>query len=175
MTMYAILIHQVAYLVDAGFTRMAAASFYSLSSILAVPAGLTAGFISDRLGRPRTYAVVAGLYVTGYASLLLVRDPSQLVFLGLFILASGMAAGANSPVFAALLTDRLQGPRLGFLLGLQNIGFGAGAMLGPFLAGVLFDRLGSYTLVFSLMGVSIVLSSLIVTATAGRHPHSASG
>jgi len=83
---------------------------------------------------------------------------------------------ANSPVFAALLTDRLQGPRLGFLLGLQNIGFGAGAMLlGPLLAGVLFDRLGSYTLAFSLMGVSIVLSSLIVTATAGRHPRSASG
>jgi MFS family permease len=74
-----------------------------------------------------------------------------------------------------LLTDRLQGPRLGFLLGLQNIGFGAGAMLGPLLAGVLFDRLGSYTLAFSLMGVSIVLSSLIVTATAGRHPRSASG
>jgi MFS family permease len=86
-----------------------------------------------------------------------------------------LSAGANSPVFAALLTDRLQGPRLGFLLGLQNIGFGAGAMLGPLLFGILFDRLGSYTLAFSLMGASIVLSSLIVTATAGRHPRSASG
>jgi len=174
MTMYAILIHQVAYLVDAGFSRMAAASFYSVSSVLAVPAGLAAGLISDRLGRPRTYAVIAGLYVIGYASLLLVQSPCQVVFLGGFMLASGMAMGANSPVFAAFLTDRLQGPRLGFLLGLQNIGFGLGAMLGPFLAGVLFDRLGSYTLAFSLMGASIVLSSLIVTATAGRHPRSAS-
>ncbi len=175
MTMYAILIHQVAYLVDTGFTRMAAASFFSLSSILAVPSGLAAGLISDRLGRPRTYAVIAGFYVIGYASLLLVRDPSQTVFLGAFILASGMGMGANTPVFAAFLTDRLQGPRLGFLLGLQNIGFGAGAMLGPFLAGVLFDRLGSYTLAFSLMGGSIVLSSLIVTASAGRRPRSTRG
>ncbi len=175
MTMYAILIHQVAYLVDTGFTRMAAASFFSLSSILAVPSGLAAGLISDRLGRPRTYAVIAGLYVIGYASLLLVRDPSQTVFLGAFILASGMGMGANTPVFAAFLTDRLQGPRLGFLLGLQNIGFGAGAMLGPFLAGALFDRLGSYTLAFSLMGGSIVLSSLIVTASAGRRPRSTRG
>jgi MFS family permease len=175
MTMYAILIHQVAYLVDAGFTRMAAASFYSFSSILAVPSGLVAGLISDRLGRPRTYAVIAGLYVIGYASLLLVHDPSQTMFLGAFILASGVAMGANTPVFAAFLTDRLQGPRLGFLLGLQNIGFGAGAMLGPLLAGVLFDRLGSYRLAFCLMGVSVVLSSLIVTATEGRCPRSASG
>jgi MFS family permease len=175
MTMYAILIHQVAYLVDTGFTRMAAASYFSLSSILAVPSGLAAGLISDRLGRPRTYAVIAGLYVIGYASLLLVRDPSQTVFLGAFILASGMGMGANTPVFAAFLTDRLQGPRLGFLLGLQNIGFGAGAMLGPFLAGVLFDRLGSYTLAFLMMGSSIVLSSLIVTASAGRRPRSTRG
>ena len=110
----------------------------------------------------------------GYASLLLVRDSSDVIFLSLFILSSGMAMGANSPVFAAFLTDRLQGPRLGFLLGLQNIGFGAGAMLGPLLAGILFDRLGNYTLAFSLMGVSIVLSSFIVTATAGRHPRSVS-
>jgi MFS family permease len=175
MTMYAILIHQVAYLVDAGFTRMAAASVYSVGSILAIPSGLAAGLISDRLGRSRTYAAIAGLYVVGYASLLLVRDPSQTVFLGAFILAAGMAMGANTPVFAAFLTDRLQGPRLGFLLGLQNIGFGAGAMLGPFLAGILFDRLGSYTLAFSLMGGSIVLSSLIVTTTAGRRLRSASG
>jgi MFS family permease len=174
MTMYAILIHQVAYLVDAGFTRMAAASVYSVGSILAIPSGLAAGLISDRLGRPRTYAVIAGLYAIGYASLLLVRDPSQTVFLGAFILAAGMAMGANTPVFAAFLTDRLQGPRLGYLLGLQNIGFGAGAMLGPFLAGVVFDRLGSYTLAFSLMGVSIALSSLIVTTTAGRRPRSPS-
>jgi len=75
---------------------------------------------------------------------------------------------ANSPVFAALLTDRLQGPRLGFLLGLQNIGFGAGAMLGPLLAGVLFDRLGSYTLAFSLMAACIILSSIIVLTAGGR-------
>ena len=72
------------------------------------------------------------------------------IFYGWIIAGAAFLAWAISPVFAALLTDRLQGPRLGFLLGLQNIGFGAGAMLGPLLAGVLFDRLGSYTLAFSL-------------------------
>ncbi len=78
------------------------------------------------------------------------------------------SAGSNSPVFAALLTDRLQGPRLGFLLGLQNIGFGAGAMLGPLLAGVLFDRLGSYTLAFLWMAACIILSSITVLTAGGR-------
>jgi cyanate permease len=51
---------------------------------------------------------------------------------------------------------------------LQNIGFGAGATLAPYLAGASFDILGSYTLVFILMAVAIVGSSLIASATARR-------
>ena len=88
------------------------------------------------------------------------------IFSGWIVAGAALLAGANSPVFAAFVTDRLQGPRLGFLLGLQNIGFGAGAMLGPLLAGILFDRLGSYTLAFLLMAACIIL----LTAGGRRQP-----
>ena len=123
---YAILVHQVAYLVDVGFSRVAAASFFSTSAFLSIVGGLAAGAISDRIGRPRTYAWIGALFAIGYISLLVTRHPSQVVALWLHVLAFGLANGGVSPVFAALLTDRLQGPRLGFLLGLQNIGFGVG-------------------------------------------------
>jgi MFS family permease len=98
------------------------------------------------------------------------RGPRQAfpIFLLAFVLASGMAAGGNPPVFAAFLIDRLQGPRLGFLLGLQNIGFGLGATPGPFLAGALFDLTGSYTFAFVLMAASIVASSVIVAGVTRR-------
>ncbi len=122
--------------------------------------------MSDRLGRVRTYAGIAGLSVIGYICLLLVRSPFQIVGLSAFVLASGMAIGGGPPVFAAFLTDRLQGPRLGYLLGLQNIGFGLGATLGPFLAGALFDLLGSYIVPFILMAASMVISSLVVSAAS---------
>jgi cyanate permease len=68
------------------------------------------------------------------------------------------------------LTDRLQGPRLGFLLGLQNLGFGVGATLAPYLAGAAFDLLGGYTLVFSLVALAILGSSTIVFASTRRPP-----
>lgn len=170
MTMYAILVHQVAYLVDAGFTKMAAASYYSLGSLVAVPAGLAAGAISDRLGRARTYTGIAGLYVVAYFGLWLVRNPAQVVFLSVFVVASGMAAGGNPPVFAAFLTDRLQGPSFGFLLGLQNIGFGIGATLGPLLTGALFDLTGDYTLALVLMAASIVVSSVVISGATRPSP-----
>jgi MFS family permease len=167
MTMYAISIHQVVFLVDAGFSRMAAASFFSLGSLLAVPGGLAAGALSDRTGRPRAYAGIAALYVIAYCSLLLVHDTTPVAFLSIFILAGGLAMGGITPVFAAFLTDRLQGPHLGYLLGLQNIGYGIGAVFGPLLAGALFDWLGGYATAFGLMAVAAIASSAIVS-TVGR-------
>jgi MFS family permease len=169
LTMYAILVHQVAYLVDVGFSRMAAASYFSTSAFLSIPGGLAAGAISDRIGRPRTYAGLAVLFAVGYVSLLLTRGPSDVVTLWAYIVAVGIANGGAGPVFTAFLTDRLQGPRLGFLLGLQNIGFGVGATLAPFLAGAAFDILGGYTLVFVLMALAILGCSVIVS-TAARRP-----
>lgn len=171
MTMYAILVHQVVYLVDAGYTKMTAASIFSLGSLIAVPAGLAAGAISDRVGRPRAYAGVAALYTIAYLSLLLVQNPSQLVMVSVFVLACGMATGGGPPVFAAFLTDWLQGPRLGYLLGLQNIGFGIGATLGPLLAGALFDLLGGYAAAFVLMAASTIISSAIVFISTHGAPN----
>jgi MFS family permease len=170
VTMNALLVHQVAYLVDVGYTRMAAASYFALSFLVAALGGFAAGGVSDRLGRPRTYAGIAALYVIGIAALLLVRGPTDAALVSVFVLASGLATGGVAPVFAALLTDRLQGPRFGFLLGLQNIGYGAGATLGPYLAGALFDRFGNYNLTLLTIAASIVISSVIVSTVtlAGR-------
>ncbi len=169
MCMYAIMVHQVAYLVDVGLSKMSAATYASLTFLLAVLGGLLAGAISDRIGRLPTYAGIAALYVTGYLSLLCVTGPQHVLLLALFVVASGLANGGASPVFAAFLTDRLQGPRLGHLLGLQNVGFGIGSMLGPYLAGLAFDRLGSYTLAFLVMAAAMVGSSLLASlATGGR-------
>jgi hypothetical protein len=61
------------------------------------------------------YAIL--VHQVAYFGLWLVRNPAQVVFLSVFVVAPGMAAGGNPPVFAAFLTDRLQGPRFGFLLG----------------------------------------------------------
>jgi MFS family permease len=165
---YAILVHQVPYLVDVGFSRVAAASYFSTSFFLSIPGGLAAGAISDRIGRPKTYAWIGAIFAIGYVSLLLTRHPSQVVTLWLHVIAIGLSNGGVSPVFASLLTDRLQGPRLGFLLGLQNIGFGVGAALAPYLAGAAFDLFGGYALVFTFMAFAMIGSSAIIFLSAPR-------
>jgi len=164
MSMYALVVHVAPYLVDVGFSKMAAATAFSGTFLLATIGGLLAGALSDRIGRLPTYAGIAGLYVVGYCSLLATR-PGHGWILGLCLVTAGLASGGAPPVFAALLTDRLQGPRLGHLLGLQNIGFSFGSMLGPFLAGLAFDWFGKYTLAFVCMAAAMVGSSVLASMT----------
>ena len=97
LAMYAILVHQVAFLVDVGFTRMAAASYFSASFFLAVPGGLAAGAISDRIGRTRTYAGIAALYVIGYVSLL--SGPQPLPGCRALDLCAGRRSGLRGGIF----------------------------------------------------------------------------
>ncbi|HYB74585.1 MAG TPA: MFS transporter [Candidatus Sulfotelmatobacter sp.] len=170
MTMNALLVHQVAYLVDVGYGKMAAASYFSLTALLAVVGGFAAGAISDRLGRTRTYAGIAGLTVAGIVCLLLVRNAAHSGLVYASVLATGVAMGGAGPVFAALLADRIYGPRFGFLIGLQNIAYGGGAALGPFLAGALFDAMGNYTAAFLLLAVLILCSAGIILGAARRLP-----
>jgi MFS family permease len=161
MTQNAILVHQVAFLVDVGFEKMTAAALFSMSALVAMVSGFVTGALSDRIGRYRAYGAIAVLYVLGTVGLLAVRHPSQLTLVYTSLLAVGIAIGGSGPVFAALLTDLFHGSRFGFLIGLQNIGYGGGATLGPVLAGFLFDRLGNYTLAFLVLAASIGLSSAI--------------
>ncbi len=79
-----------------------------------------------------------------------------------------MRAARGPLAFAALHADRLQGPRLGYLPGLQNIGFAIGATFGPLLAGTLFDLQGGCAMAFVLMVVSILVSSAVVSTVARR-------
>jgi MFS family permease len=168
MTVNGVLVHQVAYLTDIGYSKMAAASYFSLSALLAVVGGFTAGGLSDRLGRPRTYLATTSFFVIGIASLLGASGAWRGLLVAIFVVASGLATGGVGPVFAALLTDRFHGPRFGFLMGLQNIAYGGGATLGPWVAGVLFDLTGNYAAAFSLFTLSIMTSALIVMLLGRR-------
>ncbi len=164
-SMYALVVHVAPYLVDVGFSKMAAAAAFSGTFALATIGGLVSGALSDRIGRLPTYAGIAVLYALGYSALLATR-PGHGWMLGVCVVTAGLASGSAPPVFAALLTDRLQGPRLGHLLGLQNVGFSLGSMIGPYVAGLVFDRLGTYTLAFALMAAAMVGSFLLASIPA---------
>ncbi|HYE93217.1 MAG TPA: hypothetical protein VEA38_19460, partial [Terriglobales bacterium] len=57
----------------------------------------------------------------------------------------GVGYSATASLIPAMLSDRYSGRHFGSIVGVGLMGSAAGSALGPWLAGTLYDALGSYT------------------------------
>ena len=85
----------------------------------------------------------------------------------LWALVFGLAWGGTGPTMAALIGDTFGLGRIGAILGLLEVGFGAGAGLGPIIGGVIFDLKQSYFLAF-LLGVVVMLVTTVLISFIRR-------
>ena len=117
-------------------------SAFSISNALGRP---TAGFISDKLGRGRTMAI---LYVVQGLTLLMLSRMHT--FMGIFIAAVIItySYGAMLAVFPSAIADFYGTKNMGFNYALLFTSWGFAGIFGPQLAGYLVDVTGGYTTIF---------------------------
>jgi MFS family permease len=156
---FPIVVHHVAYLVDAGFSKFFAAGIFGFQGLMSAAGKMTIGYLADRLGRPGALALSFGLSGAGILALLTVRDPSAAWRVYLFAAVFGFALGTRGPLVSAAAADRFRGPHFGAIYGVVHVGNGLGGALGPLLIGYLYDLSGSY-----VPGFLLALASLIVAA-----------
>lgn len=159
--------HQVAFAVDMGYSQVLAASvfvFFGLSGTL----GYLLGFISDRIGRELTFALGSLLAIVAVILLLLVRDAHHPWLLYGYGVLMGWGWSLAMPAITATVVDLFQGRHFGAIMGSAVSGFGVGGLLGPWLAGFIFDRMGSYDLAFILVLAMFLVSVVLVWLAA---PH----
>ena len=71
--------------------------------------------------------------------------------------SQGVVGYGLASVFGAIPAEVFQGKHYGTIFGTLNLASGIGAAAGPWLAGALFDRTGTYVVAFWLaMGLSLV-------------------
>jgi len=86
--------------------------------------------------------------------------------IGGYLLTFGMGFSAMAPVYASAVSDKFAGRNLGTILGVLDLGFGLGSALGPWWAGWMFDRYGSYDAVILGVALGVVLTGVgLATAT----------
>lgn len=158
-----VLVHMVAYLVDAGFPKLLAAFVFGLVGVIRTGGSVLGGLVSDLLGRQRA-AALASLFVAGGVSLLMGLAVLPHPYAYLFALVFGVGFGAMSTCYAATVGDFFQGANLGTIMGTLEVFYGLGGVLGPWLAGSLFDWTGSYQLSFG----GVILLMLAVAALCLR-------
>ena len=143
-------VHQVAYLVDQGVSALAAASVVGVVGISSIVGKTGGGWLSDRVERELVYVAGIAIMLAAVAALVaLAGAPAAWAIYGYAALL-GVGYSATASLTPAMVSDRFGGPHFGTIVGVGLMGAAVGSALGPWMAGFLFDRTGSYMLAFAI-------------------------
>ena len=161
-----VVVHQTRMLVDMGYSLPLASVIFGMLGVLRAIGGLIWGPLSDRIGRSACVVVICGVGIVGLALLWLATlVPAEsaalrIALLSGYLLTFGLGFNGISPVYASAVSDRFAGRNLGTILGLLDLGFGLGSAVGPWWAGWMFDRFGTYDAVIAGVTLGVMLTGL---------------
>ena len=145
--------HFAVHVTDLGFSLTTAANTLAVISGVSIVGRLMMGRVTDVIGnRP---GLMIGFTVTAII-LLWVIVTKELWGLYLFAAVFGWGWGALSVIRMPILAEVFGLGSLGVILGAADSGAAAGAAVGPFVAGWLFDITGEYTLAFLFTSVMAI-------------------
>jgi MFS family permease len=172
-----IVVHQTRLLVDMGYSLALASLIFGMLGVMRAIGGLIWGPLSDRIGRAACVVIICSISVVGLALLWLTSlVPAEsfalrIALLSGYLLTFGIGYNGMAPVYASAVSDKFAGKNLGTILGLLDLGFGLGSAVGPWWAGWMFDRYGSYDGVILGVALGVVLTGLgLWAATRRRGP-----
>src|SRR5262249_20676878 len=148
---------------------------FGMLGVMRAAGGLIWGPLSDRIGRGACVVLICSISIAGLASLWLTSLlPAEshilrIALLAGFLLTYGIGYNGMAPVYASAVSDRFAGRNLGTILGLLDLGFGLGSAVGPWWAGWMFDRYGSYGAVILGVAMGVAVTGFaLVNATRRR-------
>jgi MFS family permease len=165
--MFPVIIHQVAYIIDQGYSKAVAASIFGVMGLLGSVGRPIFGALSDRMGREKAVTLSFICSIIGIFILLSLPTLRTAFWLYLYAIFLGISFGARSPIIAAMMADLYQGRYFGSIYGFIIIGNGMGAALGPWLGGYLHDLTGTYRISF-LMCIPVLVLACILLWIPGR-------
>ncbi|HET7876237.1 MAG TPA: MFS transporter [Methylomirabilota bacterium] len=124
---------------------MTASSAIGFLGMTSIAGGMVLGVISDGWGRKPVLASVYILRVAAFSALFLVHDPVTLMVVAA---VGGLGMSGSLAMTSALTGDIFGRFSVGSIFGLIFLSHQAGAALGSWLAGFLFDLTGGYGAAF---------------------------
>ncbi len=165
---FPVAIHQVAYIIDLGYSRLLAAFIFGAMGLLSAAGRPLFGILSDRIGREQAVTLSFICSIGGVLILIFLPALQSPFWLYLYALLFGLGFGSRGPIMAAMIADRFPGRHFGSIYGFINVGNGVGGALGPWLGGFLYDLTGSYRIPFSLCIPALVMANIFFWIAA-RH------
>jgi MFS family permease len=158
--MYAIAPQIVAYLIDAGFAPLEAATAWGFSGVVLLFGMLGVSSLDGVIGRRPSVLFSYAVSIAGIVQLwLLQRYPNIFVLTG-FVVCFGSMIGSRGPLLSATAMKIFRGKRVGTIYGTILIGSGLGSACGSWSGGLIHDLSHSYDPVIAFSLVAVVLGMI---------------
>jgi MFS family permease len=172
---YAVQVHQTKYLIEIGFSPTYAAWALGFVSLVAVPGQIGLGHLSDRIGREWVWTVGSLGFAVCYLALLLMTHTPTPTLLYLMVASQGMLGYSLTSVIGAIPAEIFEGRHYGTIFGTLMLAAIGGGAMGPWVAGLLHDATGAYTLAFWIAIGCSALSAMAIWFAAPREVRAVDG
>ena len=157
VAMYAITAQIVAYLIDAGFPPLQAATAWGFSGVVLLFGMLGISTLDGIIGRRPSVLFSYGVSIVGIALLWLLQYFPNYWLLTAFVICFGSMIGSRGPLITATALNIFRGERVGTIYGTISIGSGLGSGLGSWAGGLIHDWTHGYNALFAFALVNVVL------------------
>ena len=158
--MYAIAPQVVAYLIDAGFPPLQAATAWGFSGVVLLFGMLGVSSLDGIIGRRPSVLFSYALSIVGILMLWALQwYPNFWVLTG-FVVCFGSMIGSRGPLLTATAMKIFRGERLGTIYGTISIGSGLGSAFGSWSGGLIHDWAHSYNPVIAFALIAVLLGMI---------------
>jgi MFS family permease len=168
--MYAIAPQVVAYLIDAGFPPLQAATAWGFSGVVLLFGMLGVSWLDGVIGRRPSVLFSYAMSIFGiFLFWLLQWHPNIWVLTG-FVVCFGSMIGSRGPLLTATAMKLFRGKRVGTIYGSISIGSGLGSAFGSWSGGLIHDVAHSYNplIVYALIAVILGMIPFLVVPALRR-------
>jgi MFS family permease len=168
--MYAIAPQIVAYLIDAGFAPLEAATAWGFSGVVLLFGMLGVSSLDGVIGRRPSVLFSYAVSIAGILQLWLLQRYPNIFLLTGFVVCFGSMIGSRGPLLSATAMKIFGGKRVGTIYGTILIGSGLGSACGSWSGGLIHDLSHSYNplIAFSLVAVVLGMIPFLVVPALRR-------
>src|SRR5580692_5794675 len=168
--MYAISAQIVAYLIDAGFPPLQAATAWGFSGVVLLFGMLGVTSLDGIIGRRPSVLLSYAISIIGIILMWGLQWYPNIWMLTGFVVCFGSMIGSRGPLLTATAMKIFRGKRVGTIYGAISIGSGLGSAFGSWSGGLIHDVTHSYNplLVYALIAVVLGMIPFLVVPALRR-------
>lgn len=147
-----------AYAISLGFNNWDSSLLLSIVSMLDLVGRIGGSALSDIRIMPKHWYFIGGLLASGI-SLAILPTSDTYVILSVYCAFFGLASGIYVGITAVIMADMLGTEKLTSSYGISLFVNGVIQLVGPPICGIVYEQIGSYGPIFSILGIILVFGA----------------